>query len=90
VVQVLRRGVAAVQPCLVGHHAKPRADVVEPVGKPQPVELDQARIGVENPAQAAQRRGLSRAILSKQDEDLAALDVQVDAIDGAHVVETLA
>jgi hypothetical protein len=45
---------------------------------------------VENPAQAAQRRGLSRAILSKQDEDLAALDVQVDAIDGAHVVETLA
>ena len=89
-IQVLRRRVAAVQPCLVGHDSQARADLVQAVGQPEPVELDQTRVGMQDPAKTAQRRGLAGAILAEHDQHLAALDMQVDAVHGADVAKALA
>ncbi len=89
-VQVFERCVASIQPGLVRHDAEPGTNLVELGRQAQPIKLDQPGIRPENAAEAAQCRGLARTVLSKQDEDLAALDVQVDAVDSAHVAEALA
>ncbi len=89
VVEVFRRRVAAVKARLVGHDPEPRADLVKLVRQSKPVELDQARVRMQDAAEAAQRRGLARAVLPEDDQHLAALDLKVDAIDRTHVGEAL-
>ena len=89
VVEVLGGGVASVEPRLVGHDAEPRTNRVEAIGNPQPVELDESRISVQDSAQASQGRRLARPVLAEKDEDLAALDAKVHAADSRHVTETL-
>ena len=89
-VEVFGRGVASIQARLVGHHAKPRANLVQLFGQAQAVERDGARVRTQDPAEAAQRRRLPGTVLAKQHEDLAPLDVQVHAVDGAHVGKALA
>ena len=88
-IEVLGRRVAPVKARLIGHHAKARANRVEPLGNAKAVELDQAFIGAEDAPQAPQGGGLAGAVLAEKDEDLAALDMQVDARHGAHVAEAL-
>src|SRR5712692_5444426 len=90
VVQVFDRRVAAVQPSLVGNDPEPRANLVQLLGQTQAVELDDACIRSQDPAQAAQGRGLASAVLTEQDEHLSALDVQVRTVDGAYVAKALA
>ena len=89
-IEVLRRRVATVEPRLVGHDAKPRPHRVQAFGQAQAVKLDRPGVRSQDPAEAAQRRRLARPVLAEQDQDLAALNVQVDPGHGAHVAEALA
>src|SRR5438034_4101512 len=89
-VKVLGRGVAAVQARLVGHHAEPRANLVQLFGQTEAVQRDVARVRTQDSAEAAQRRRLARAVLAEQHEDLALLDIEVHAVDGANVSKALA
>src|SRR5207247_7940202 len=89
VVEVLGRSVAPIEPRLVRYDAEASADGVQAIGYAQAVELDQARVGAEDAAKAAQRGRLAGAVLAEQDQDLAALHVQVHARHGAHVGEAL-
>ena len=72
VIQVLGSRVSPVQSRLVGHDPKPRAHLVQLLGQAQAVELDQARVGPQDSAEAAQRGRLARAVLTEQHEQLAA------------------
>ena len=89
-VEVLDRGVAAVEPRLVGHHPKTRTDLIQFLRHAQAVQLDEAGVGPEDSTQAPKRRRLAGAVLPQQDEDLTALDVEVHAIDGVDVTKALA
>src|SRR5439155_17396390 len=73
VVEVLGRSVAPIEPRLVRYDAEASADGVQAIGYAQAVELDQARVGAEDAAEAAQRGRLAGAVLAEQDQDLAAL-----------------
>ena len=90
VVEVLDRGIAAVQPRLVGHHAEPGANLVELFRQRKAVELDQAGVRPQDSAETSQGRGLARAVLAEQHQDLPALDVNVHAVDGAYITKALA
>ncbi|GAC1642685.1 MAG: hypothetical protein PVS3B2_00990 [Candidatus Dormibacteraceae bacterium] len=88
-VQIFNRSVATVQTCLIWHDAKSSANFIQLFWQPQAVELDEAVVRAEDSAEAAKRRRLSGAVLSEQDKDLAALNLQIDAGDGSHIPETL-
>jgi hypothetical protein len=90
VVEVLVGGVPAVQPSLIRDDAEASADAVEVVRNPQAVQVDDASVGSQDAAEAAQCRRLAGAVLAKEDEDLAALDVEVDAGDRDDVAKALA
>ena len=88
-VEVLGRRVATVQPRLVRHDAESHSHRVKPLGQAKPVELDETGVRAQDPAETAQRGRLACPVLAEQDEDLAALDMQVHAGDGAHVAKAL-
>src|SRR5437879_4927133 len=90
VIEVFDRGVTAVKPSLVRHHPEARPHLVQLLGQAQAVQLDEARIGPEDAAQAPERRRLAGAVLSEQHQDLPALDTQVHAVDGMDVTKALA
>ncbi len=73
-VEVFDCGVAAVEPSLIGNDAEPAANLIQLFGQPQPVELDQARVGSKDSAETAQRRRLACPVLAEEDEDLPTLD----------------
>ncbi len=88
-IEILHGGVAAVEAGLVRDHAKARSYRVQVVGQTQAVEIDEACIRPQDPAQTAQRRRLARPVLPEEHEQLAAFDMKVDAIDGANVGKRL-
>src|SRR3984893_16492880 len=90
VIQVLGSCVPSVESGLIGNTPQPDPDLIQLFRQAQPVELDKPCIGAQNAAEAAQSRGLARAVLAQENEELAFLDLQVDAVDGAHVSEALA
>src|SRR6266851_829702 len=89
-VQVFDRGVAAVQPGLIGNDTEPTANLIQLFGQPESIELDQACVGSKDSAETAQRRRLACPVLAEEDEHLASLHAQVDAPDGVDVTEALA
>ena len=90
VIEVLRRGVAAIEPRLVRHHAEPRPDLVQLLRQAQAVERDGACVRTQDSAEAAQRRRFASTVLAEQHEDLGLLDGDVHAVDSAHVSKALA
>ena len=90
VVEVFRRGVAAVKPRLVRHDAEPGTNRIEPLRQPQAVQLDDACVRTQDAAKASQRGRLAGAVLSEQDKDLALLDLQVDSVHRPHLAKALA
>jgi hypothetical protein len=89
-IQVLGSRVSPVKARLIRHHAKSRANLIELFRQAQPIELDQAGVGPQDSAEAAQRGRFACSVLTEQNEQLAALDVQVDAVDRANIPEALA
>ncbi len=89
-VEVLGRGVAAVEPRLVRHHAESGTNLVQRFGQAEAIKRDGARVRAEDSAEAAQRRRLARAVLAEQHENLALVDGEVHAVDGADVGKALA
>src|SRR5260370_6419144 len=73
-VEVLSRGVAAIEARLVRHDAEPRPHRVQAFGQAEAIELDEARIRTEDSAEASKRRRLSRAVLPQENDDLATFD----------------
>src|SRR5260370_24613261 len=84
------RGVALVQPRLVRNDVQPPSNLIQYLRQAQAIEVDQAGVRPQDAAKAAQGGGLAGAVLSQEYEDLAALDVKVHPVDGAHVAKALA
>ena len=70
---------------MVGHDTEPGADRVELLRQAQPVELDESGIRPEDAAEASERGGFARPVLTQKHKQLAAFHLQVDAVDGANV-----
>ena len=52
-------------------------------------DADVALVGLLEPGEHAQRRGLAAPARAEQREELAGLDVEVDGVDGDHRTEAL-
>jgi hypothetical protein len=59
------------------------------IGDVAPVQRQRAAVDVLQPGDQPQQRGLAAARRPDEDDELAALDRQVDALDGAQVAEVL-
>ena len=83
-VKVLEGVVAAVEAGLVGDHAQPAANGVEVARQVQGAEADLAGIRPQHAACAAQGGRLAGPVLAEQDQDLAGLDLELDAPHGVY------
>ncbi len=79
VLEVLPGGVAAVKASKVRDDAQPAAHGVEVAGQPEIVERDQALVGPQDAAQAAQRGRLPGAVLTEEEKHLARRDLEIHA-----------
>src|SRR5438132_12845487 len=89
-VEVLGRRVAAVQSGLVGNHTEPASHSVEVVGQTEAIQLDRARVGAQDAAEAPKRGRLPGSVLAQQHEELALLHLEVDAVDRDDISKALA
>ena len=89
VVEVLDRGVAAVQAGLVGDDPQAPTHGVQVGRQPQLTEPDLTGVGVQDAAGAAQRRRLAGPVLAQQDQELTGLDLEVHAAHRQHAAERL-
>ncbi len=77
---------------VLGHHPDPRVDRVARGSDATrlPIDQDLTGIGLREPVGDAHDRGLAGPVLAEQRVDLAATDVEVDAVVGDEVPEPLA
>ena len=87
---VLAQREPRVEAHLLPHVADALAHPPRMLAHVDPVERDRARRRREQADQHADRRALARAVRAEEGEDHAALDLEIDGVDGREVAEALA
>jgi hypothetical protein len=85
--QVVAGGQVLVDRDLLRHHPEVALDRRRLEPDVAAVHQDPAAVGLENPRDHAQRRGLAGAVGAEQAEDLAVPDLEGDVVDGNQVAE---
>ncbi len=89
VAQVLAAGHVAVEPDAVGHVPHAPLDLERATGRIESDDTGRALGGFGQAEEHEDRRGLARAVLAEQPEDLAGVHLEVEVIDGDEVTVVL-
>ena len=89
VLDVLPRREAGIQARLIGQHAKREARTLRICDGIDPIDEDLSLVWPHQRVQHPQRCRLARAVWAEETRDLPVGGAEADAIDGAHVAESL-